>query len=152
MTVAFALLDDTDLSEPWRPEPRPSPDPHAVPALGRVLVVDDDELLRRVVGRMLEEAGYEVILAADGVDALACLGESPGFDAVVADLRMPRMSGRTLGEHLARRDPRLPVLYISGYASDWEPDLAARPARAFLPKPFADAELLASLRDLLGRG
>ena len=152
MTAAIALFQDTDRPEPWEPAPRPSPYPGVSPALGRVLVVDDDELLRQVVGRMLEEAGYHVVLAADGLEALERLAEVTGFDAVVADLRMPRMGGRSLGEHLARHDPELPVLYISGYASDWEPDLAARPARAFLPKPCAESDLLASLRDLLGRG
>jgi hypothetical protein len=151
MTVVFALLDEgAEVREPWRGEPAPRPQPRHQGARGRLLVVDDDELLRRVVGRMLEEAGYEVVLAGDGVDALACVAGSEPFAAVVADLRMPRMGGRTLGERLASLRPDLPVLYISGYASDWQPDLAAQPARAFLPKPFAETDLLRSVQALLG--
>jgi CheY-like chemotaxis protein len=151
MTVVFALFSESaDTHEPWRGEPEPAPEPRSFSTLGRVLVVDDDELLRRVVGRMLEEAGYEVMLAADGVEALGCVNASEPFDAVVADLRMPGMSGRALGERLAAIHPGLPVLYISGYTSDWQPELATRAASAFLPKPFAESDLLRSLQALLG--
>lgn len=151
MTVVFALLgDNADTREPWRGEPEPAPDPRPRSTLGRVLVVDDDELLRRVVGRMLEEAGYEVMLAANGLEALSCVNSADAFDAVVADLRMPGMSGRALGERLAAISPGLPVLYISGYTSDWRPELATRATSAFLPKPFAESDLLQSLRALLG--
>ena len=153
MTAVFALLGErADAPEPWRSEPEPQPEPRSSAALGRVLVVDDDELLRRVVGRMLDEAGYDVVLAADGLEALSCIHGLGDFDAVVADLRMPRMGGRILGERLAATHPNLPVLYISGYTSDWRPELATRAASAFLPKPFAESELLQSLRALLGSG
>ena len=151
MTVVFALLDESaDTREPWKGDPEPAPEPRPFGTLGRVLVVDDDELLRRVVGRMLEEAGYEVMLAANGLEALSCVNTSEAFDAVVADLRMPGMSGRALGERLAALHPGLPILYISGYTSDWQPELATRATSAFLPKPFAESDLLQSLRVLLG--
>ena len=151
MTVVFALLDEsTDPREPWRGEPEPAPEPRPLGTMGRVLVVDDDELLRRVVGRMLEEAGYEVMLAANGFEALSCVNVADPFDVVVADLRMPGMSGRALGERLAVLQPGLPILYISGYTSDWQPELATRDTSAFLPKPFAESDLLQSLRTLLG--
>ena len=153
MTAVFALLGErAEPSEPWRSNPEPHPGPHPSAALGRVLVVDDDELLRRVVGRMLEEAGYEVVLAGDGIEALGWVNGAGAFDAVVADLRMPRMGGRVLGERLAAIHPGLPVLYISGYTGDWQPDLATRAASAFLRKPFVESELLRTLRDLLGNG
>jgi CheY-like chemotaxis protein len=150
MTAVFALLGESaDPPERWRGEPAPDPEPRSGAKLGRVLVVDDDELLRRVVGRMLEEAGYEVTLAGDGLEALSCISGSGVFDAVVADLRMPRMGGRTLGDRLAVLHPELPILYISGYTSDWQPELATRATSAFLAKPFAESELLQSLRALL---
>lgn len=153
MTAVFALLGErAEPSEPWRGKPEPHPGPHPSAALGRVLVVDDDELLRRVVGRMLEEAGYEVVLAGDGLEALSFVTGAGAFDAVVADLRMPRMGGRVLGERLAAIHPGLPVLYISGYTGDWQPDLATRAASAFLRKPFVESELLRSVRGLIGNG
>lgn len=153
MTAIFALLGESAASsEPWRSDPAPQPEPRSFATIGRVLVVDDDELLRRVVGRMLEEAGYEVVLAGDGLEALGCVAGAGAFDAVVADLRMPRMGGRVLGERLAALNPGLPVLYISGYTADWQPDLATRAASAFLRKPFVESELLRSIRDLIGNG
>ena len=149
MTVVFAVLEDGfDLREPWMGSPEPEPE-HTPAALGRVLVVDDDEMLRTILGRMLSEAGYDVTLAADGLEALGRLRDDGDVDLVVADLRMPRMGGQALGEHLRARDPGLPVLYISGYAADWSPDLAAGPGSAFLQKPFDEEDFLRSVRALL---
>jgi Response regulator containing CheY-like receiver, AAA-type ATPase, and DNA-binding domains len=149
MTVAFAVLEDGfDIREPWMDSP--AHEPARMPrALGRVLVVDDDAMLRTILGRMLSEAGYDVVLAADGLEALGRLREDGDVDLVVADLRMPRMGGQALGQELRARDPDLPVLYISGYAADWSPHLADGPASAFMQKPFDEEDFLRSVSALL---
>ena len=149
MTVAFAVLEEgSDFREPWMDLPQYQPE-HVPVALGRVLVVDDDELLRTILGRMLSEAGYEIVLAADGMEALDRMRGDGRVDLVVADLRMPRMGGQALGEHLRAEEPGLPVLYISGYVADWSPQLADGPASAFLQKPFDEEDFLRSVRALL---
>jgi len=78
-----------------------------------VLIVDDDEVTRRILGRMLEDAGHEVVYAYDGAAALRAfrLGR---FDAVFTDLAMPEKNGFLLMRELQEQDPRLPVIAMSG--------------------------------------
>jgi two-component system, cell cycle sensor histidine kinase and response regulator CckA len=150
MTVALALLDGGPESrEPWMGTPEPAPDFGQPGRLARVLVVDDDAMLRGLLSRMLRESGYDVVLAEDGIEALRCLADDDAIDILVADLRMPRMGGRALGERLRPERPSLPILYISGYVEDWTPHLAAGPATGFLQKPFDEEDLVRSIRALL---
>jgi CheY-like chemotaxis protein len=112
-----------------------------------VLVVDDDEGVRGLIRRVLEGAGYQVWEAADGLQALGFLMQGV-VDAVVTDIRMPKMDGWELATHLAGMSPRLPILFISGYdahagtANLWGP---------ILPKPFAAEALLDGVRQLLSQ-
>jgi PAS domain S-box-containing protein len=118
---------------------------------GTVLVVDDEETVRRFATRALNRYGFQVITAADGVEAVEVFRErSRDIDVVVLDLTMPRMSGEeTLRELLAIR-PDVQVVLSSGYT---EQDAVARFSAdgiaAFLQKPYAPEELLAKLRDLI---
>jgi CheY-like chemotaxis protein len=86
------------------------------PATRRVLVVDDEEETRNLTARMLAAAGYRVITAAGALQALQ-LAERATVRLVVTDLRMPGTSGEELAEHLRRRTPELPVLFMSGYTA-----------------------------------
>jgi PAS domain S-box-containing protein len=119
---------------------------------GTVLVVEDEEGVREVVGRMLERLGFQVITATDGVDALRVLGEhADGVAAVLLDLSMPRMGGPETVQLLRERSPGLPVVLMSGYT---EQDMASKilngagGAVGFLQKPFLPEDLSSVLRQL----
>jgi PAS domain S-box-containing protein len=107
----------------------------------RVLVVDDEPLVRDVVCRMLVDVGYVAHAASDGPAALALLGSEP-VDAVVLDLSMPGMSGHQVLAAIRAEQPSLPVIVVSGQAGDRVDEHAAT---GFLPKPFHFDELIAAL-------
>jgi two-component system, cell cycle sensor histidine kinase and response regulator CckA len=119
---------------------------------GTVLVVEDEEDVREVVGRMLERLGFQVITAMDGVDALRVLDEHDGgVTAVLLDLSMPRMGGPETVQLLRERLPELPVVLMSGYT---EQDMASKILKGtggavrFLQKPFLPEDLSSVLRQL----
>src|SRR6476469_9515671 len=96
-----------------------------------ILVVDDEPQLRRLASRALEQAGYRVIQATDGLEALGLFTDESPIDLLVTDVRMPHTDGIVLAAALKRRYPSLPVLFMSGYPRGSEP--APEP---FLAKPF----------------
>ncbi|HET6583449.1 MAG TPA: response regulator, partial [Nannocystaceae bacterium] len=110
---------------------------------GRVLVVDDEPLVRSTARRMLERFGLRVSLAVDGVDALAVHArESERFDVAIVDLDMPNLDGEQTIVQLRARDPHLPVIIASGHAdSERTRRLMARGRISLLPKPFDAAGL-----------
>ena len=113
-----------------------------------VLVVDDLLPLRVATRRILEEAGYLVREAADGVAALAA-AESEAVDLVVLDCSMPGMSGRQVYERLQAAESPPRVLFVTGYTSDALEGLEPSPAWSLLPKPFDAAALLAASAAML---
>ncbi len=125
-----------------------------VPAGGRILVVDDDDLVRTVLVRTLERAGYTVAVAVNGkagLDALAASDALP--DLVLLDMAMPVMAGPETFRRARRRHPDLKVLLISGFTSSSDARaLLAEGALGLIEKPFTPARLLASIdRALAGR-
>ena len=119
---------------------------------GTVLVVEDEEGVREVVGRMLERLGFHVITAVDGQDAIRVLDEHDGeVTAVLLDLSMPRMGGPETVRLLRQRSPELPVVLMSGYT---EQDVASKildglgGAVGFLHKPFLSEDLSGVLRQI----
>jgi two-component system cell cycle sensor histidine kinase/response regulator CckA len=97
-----------------------------------ILLVDDEEDLRRLLCRALRQDGYRVFEAGSGEDALSVAARhGKELRLLVTDLRMPGMNGRELAERLTREWPHIPVLYISGF-SEVSPD----PGAPFLRKPF----------------
>jgi two-component system cell cycle sensor histidine kinase/response regulator CckA len=117
----------------------------------RILVVDDEEAIRAVVGRMLQAEGYEVLRAQDGLEALRELQEVGGsVDLVITDLVMPGMGGRVLGEEMARRYPGIPLIWISGHPRDVEfPREIPGYERPFLMKPVSAEALLETVSRVL---
>jgi len=116
-----------------------------------VLLVEDDETVRQVTRRALEEGGYRVLEAANGADALAQLSGTDGrIGLVLTDVVMPGMSGRELAERLAELRPGTPVLFTSGYTDG---DIVRRglldPEAAFVQKPFAPETILRLVRERL---
>lgn len=125
------------------------PAPPGVRAAGRVLIVDDESLVRRLLRQHLLRQGWEVAEAEDGEAALARL-EAPGaeYDAVLCDLRMPRLSGYELHDLLAERRPELlqRFIFITGdLASTEAAGFSARCAQPIVRKPFDLQELSAAL-------
>lgn len=112
-----------------------------------VMVVDDEPLVRTLCRRILEDAGYQVCEAANGMEALTLLpNRGPG--AVVTDLRMPKMDGLTLATHLAGLSPPIPILFISGFDQQHDRASALGPV---LRKPFSREQLVAGVRRVLVR-
>ncbi|GMV21806.1 MAG: hypothetical protein AMXMBFR57_17550 [Acidimicrobiia bacterium] len=131
-----------------------APSEGIVPGRGeRVLVVEDEEALRRIARRILESAGYVVEAAPDGPAALAILHETDGgFAIVVTDVVMPGMSGHQLLQEIGRRWPQLKVLLASGYLHDAFPErFPLSHEQAFLAKPYSPASLTQRVREVLDR-
>jgi two-component system cell cycle sensor histidine kinase/response regulator CckA len=103
----------------------------------RILLVDDEESVRRVAASGLRRAGYDVEVASDGPDALRIVAQEPHFDLFVLDVLMPQMSGPELARRLRLDDPDAKVLYFTGAA---ERLFADRPTlwenEAFVEKPI----------------
>ncbi len=114
--------------------------------LKRVLIVDDEALVRRSVARMVEQLGYVVDTASDGAQALERYLEiADDLSLVLLDLIMPGMDGEHTLEELQRLQPDLPVVVMSGYQSDSAAeDLKAAGAVGFLAKPFTLEQLHAA--------
>jgi two-component system cell cycle sensor histidine kinase/response regulator CckA len=121
----------------------PTPEPPVQAAGGTVLVAEDDALVRGMIRRSLTEAGFTVIEAANGQEALRKAADEIRVDALLTDLAMPGMGGRELAWRLRETQPGLPVLFISGYTDDevMRRGLLENGA-TFLEKPFSP-ELLA---------
>ncbi|MBX7196570.1 MAG: response regulator [Sandaracinaceae bacterium] len=116
----------------------------------RVLVVEDDALVRALVVRTLRGAGYDVSVASDGQEALELLeAMDPAVDLVVSDVVMPRLGGRELAEQIRLRSLADRVLFVSGYAASLVVAPAGERGRSFLQKPFTSALLLAAVRSAL---
>ncbi len=110
-----------------------------------VLVVDDEQQIRTIVDRILTAAGYHVLTAADGAQALDLAHRHPGpIHCLLTDLVMPGMPGTELGRRLAEERPDLSILYMSGYAEPLNDRV--QNAIPLLTKPFTKATLLAALR------
>jgi signal transduction histidine kinase/CheY-like chemotaxis protein len=117
----------------------------APPASQTILVIDDEDLVRDVVARMVEELGYATVTARDGRDGLAML-EQHAVDAVLVDLSLPHMSGMDVIAAMRARRPDLPLIVCSGYDRDSRGPIAAD---AYLPKPFRIESLQRTLAKLL---
>jgi nitrogen-specific signal transduction histidine kinase/CheY-like chemotaxis protein len=132
-------------SEPAQPEPHRSSE--------MILLVEDEPAVRRLARRCLEAQGFRIIEAANGPEALElCAARVGELDMLLTDVVMPRMSGVELASRLTAIDPRLRVLYMSGYTED---TLGQRgvlsPETAFLTKPFTPAALTAAVRAALDK-
>jgi CheY-like chemotaxis protein len=82
----------------------------------QVLVVDDEEPIRKFVERVLTEAGHRPTLAADGEEALATARQHGPFDLLLTDVHMPKVMGDELARRLRQEDPTLKVLYLTGFS------------------------------------
>ena len=142
-----------------RPKALPSevaavPDDPAQSRGGRILVVDDEPHIRRVLSSILEREGFEVDLASDGPEGLdAVVGG--GIDLVILDLMMPSANGleilAQIRAHPERGDTPVIILTAKGQDTDREAALAGG-ADDFLTKPFSPKKLIARIHEILGDG
>ena len=121
---------------------------------GRILVMDDDKMILRTAENMLHSMGYEVVLAADGEEALGIYRESltagQAFDAILMDLTIPGgMGGRETLQHLLHFDPQVKAIVSSGYSNDMVlTDYKKWGFKAIVPKPYTIKELGDVLRQV----
>jgi len=119
----------------------------------RILVVEDEEMLRELSLEILTDRGHSVVLAKDGKEAVDLL-EEPGaaFDLVVLDLVLPRLSGAEVFRRLRHLHPQLPVILSSGNIDDGMLDQDLRGGVAgVLSKPYRPSELAAAVARVLGK-
>ena len=121
------------------------------PSRETVIVVDDEEMVRRLAARILLGEGYHVLEASGGEEAVRMLQRAANrTDAVLTDVAMPGLGGRQLGETILRCWPRVRVLYMSGFPARRMVDEGALdPTSPFIQKPFTRGQLTRKVRDLL---
>jgi two-component system, cell cycle sensor histidine kinase and response regulator CckA len=152
-TTVTVLLPATDEPTAVVSVPAADPAPESSGTGEVVLVVEDEPALRDLACRILDGAGYHVLSASNGQDALGLAeGYAGRIELLLTDVIMPGMLGKELADRMLARDPTLRVLFMSGYA---QPVLASRgtldPGVTLIEKPFAKAELLSAIRHRLDR-
>jgi CheY-like chemotaxis protein len=115
----------------------------------KLLLIDDDSMLRDTMFQLLANLGYKVQVAAGGVDALKILDSSPSFvpEVVLMDVVMPGLSGVPLFQEIRKRLPSTPIILMSGYSADqMVTDLLAAGAQELIQKPFPIEALAGAIR------
>ena len=118
-----------------------------------ILIAEDEDVVRDLARMILERAGYRVLDAADGIEALKLWTQHrEGIDLLLTDMMMPNgVSGRDLSQKLLADVPDLPVVYASGYSIELTaPDFCETERQVFLPKPYLTDQLLATVQRCLG--
>lgn len=114
-----------------------------------ILVVEDEESVRRLVAKLLKAKGYRVVQAESAESALRAAQENH-FDVLLTDMVMPGMGGRELADALRQTHPNLPVLFMSGYSDElMNLEISGSGAVSFLKKPFSALDVPARIRDLI---
>ncbi len=117
---------------------------------GVILLVEDEEGLRGLNARGLSSRGYTVLQAGNGVEALEVLEKEGAVDLVVSDVVMPEMDGPTLLKELRARDPKVKIIFVSGYAEEaFSKNLPTEEQYNFLAKPFTLKQLVAEVKKTL---
>ena len=114
-----------------------------------ILVIDDSAMVRQQVGRALTGAGFTIVEAVDGVDALQKLAGAPSIRLIVCDVNMPRMNGVEFLERLSAEGPNVPVVMLT---TEGQPELIQRAkalgAKGWIVKPFKPDLLIAAVKKL----
>lgn len=124
------------------------------PQTHTVLVVEDDDAVRRVIVRALEISGFKAVGTRDGFEAVTTFQSwDSAIDCVIVDMSMPGMDGEETLARLRRINPRVPILLASGHSSTKMRELFPRSGFAgYLEKPFRIAELVKAVRDAIDSG
>jgi len=141
----YTWIESTPLAAPAGPAEAPA-------VSGTVLLVEDDPEVRALFATFLSHAGYDVLEAADGREALEVFERrAAAVDVVVTDVVMPNVSGPALAGALRARRPDVKLLYVSGYNEQVDAGPGGEPAAVHLPKPVTRAALLRQVAALIGR-
>ena len=141
-----AAAPATLVSEPTKPEKSPD-----LWGSGKVLIVEDEDMVRVVAERALARQGYEIITARDGEDGLSIVaGGEHEFDLILSDVVMPGMDGPAMGAKIRKLLPEVPILFMSGYAEEQLRKSIDLDAVHFLPKPFSVQQLAEAVSAILG--
>jgi CheY-like chemotaxis protein len=120
--------------------------------MAKILVVDDDEIVRKNLATLLERAGYEADQAVDGVEAVEKLNAQK-FDLILSDIVMPRMDGHALIAHVGSHWPQTRIIMMTAYfQSEADKKFKAAGADDFIGKPIIFDELLAKIERALSAG
>ncbi|RJP88126.1 MAG: response regulator [Desulfobacteraceae bacterium] len=116
-----------------------------------ILLVDDERIILEVARDMLEELGYQVIVADNGEEALKIFASGKNrIDLVVLDMKMPKMDGSATYDRLKAVDPGVRVILSSGYGLDDETEAILRKGcNGFIQKPFGIVQLATKIREVL---
>ncbi len=117
---------------------------------GKVLLVEDEDMVRAVAERSLSRAGYEVTAHEDGEDGLAAYEQGERYDLIVSDVVMPGKDGPAMVRGIRDIDPDVPVLFMSGYAEEQLRKDIDVPNMHFIPKPFSVKEISAKVGMVMG--
>ena len=150
VSTYFPLYQGADVDKESQSADATRPD-KTEPLKGKILLVDDEVLVRNVMVQILESHGLDVTPADSGTAALDMFRAEPGgFDLVIADQTMPNMTGATLATKLLAIRPDLPVILCSGFSADIDEKRAGEIGiRGFYQKPVDFAELRRQVADLL---
>lgn len=142
VSIVLPFFEAPDVSALAQAEAAPA----SPPGPARVLLCDDDELVRHSLVRVLERAGYETLSFGDPGELLAAVDPDTEFDILVTDVLMPGMTGDELARRIQEVRPGVPVVFMSGYTDDIRTDaLGGR----LLHKPFGSAEVVAVVAQTL---
>jgi CheY-like chemotaxis protein len=115
-----------------------------------ILVVEDDLRGRYLICEVLRREGYQVVQAGDGLEALEVL-HTQRIDLVISDFVMPNMDGLSLVGKLSSLNPRVPIIFITGYLSERSGKILMEQVAEILPKPFEFDALRSAVQRLLAR-
>jgi DNA-binding NtrC family response regulator len=119
--------------------------------LQQILIADDDPEISEIIRRGLTIAGYQIVEATDGRDALRVLRKNPEVRLIVSDIRMPIMSGVELLELLHKNRPEIPILLISGDPRFLNNNHVLNEIATVIPKPLCLAKLVEKVKEALDK-
>ena len=136
------------------PEQEPTVDATVRKGSETILLVDDEEMIRKVASAMLQSLGYHVIVAASGAEAVAVISQrGDSIDLVILDMIMPDMDGSATFDSLRAIMPKVAVLLSSGYSINGQTiNMLQKGCRGFIQKPFTLSELSQKIRNTFEEG
>ena len=148
--TVFTVYLPVDRAAPVAPEAIAKPvEPSAWAGGGRILLVEDEEPVRAIAARALTRQGYVVTAASDGEEGLELVRQGGEFDLVVSDVVMPIMDGQAMAREIRKLAPKLPVLFMSGYAEEQLRKQIGMADVHFLAKPFSVQDITSKVGSVL---
>jgi two-component system cell cycle sensor histidine kinase/response regulator CckA len=117
-----------------------------------LLVVEDEEIVRNFMKKILEKAGYKVVIVCDGEDAVARFREQDDISVVLSDVVMPKKNGMEMLNDIRKIKPGIKAIFISGYAAEvMQKKGMFEEGTEFIRKPFKKDDLLRTVREVLDK-